>query len=75
VTALRETIHKGYRLATLEVRASNTAAQTLYRRFQFEVVGSRPRYYRDNNEDALIMTVNGLGETYLNWLDSGAWKD
>jgi ribosomal-protein-alanine N-acetyltransferase len=75
VTALRETIHRGYRLATLEVRASNTAAQKLYRRFQFEVVGSRPRYYRDNNEDALIMTVNGLGDTYLNWLESGAWKD
>jgi ribosomal-protein-alanine N-acetyltransferase len=75
VTALREIILKGYRFATLEVRASNMTAQKLYRRFQFEVVGSRPRYYRDNNEDALIMTASGLGETYLNWLESGAWKD
>jgi ribosomal-protein-alanine N-acetyltransferase len=73
--ALREAIIKGCRLATLEVRASNTVAQRLYHRFHFEVVGSRPRYYRDNNEDALIMTVSGLGETYLSWLETGAWKE
>jgi ribosomal-protein-alanine N-acetyltransferase len=38
---------------TLEVRVSNGAAQTLYRRFGFEPVGVRPGYY--GNEDALIM--------------------
>lgn len=44
-------------LITLEVRAGNTVAQNLYRKYDFEVVGRRKRYYRDNHEDALIMTV------------------
>ena len=73
VTALAEAIHRGLRLATLEVRANNTVAQKLYRRFRFKVVGSRPRYYRVNNEDALIMTVDGLDQNYLDWLESGDW--
>ena len=41
---------------TLEVRPSNLAAQALYQGFGFEVVGQRPRYYHDTNEDAIIMT-------------------
>ena len=48
--------------ATLEVRAGNLAAQSLYRRFRFEHAGVRPKYYRDNFEDALIMTVYGLDQ-------------
>jgi ribosomal-protein-alanine N-acetyltransferase len=43
--------------ATLEVRISNTAAQNLYRKYGFEQVGRRKRYYQDNGEDAWIMTV------------------
>jgi ribosomal-protein-alanine N-acetyltransferase len=42
--------------ATLEVRAHNTAAQALYKKYNFIVVGERPRYYRDG-EYALIMTA------------------
>ncbi len=45
------------RLVTLEVRASHTAAQALYQQYGFQVVGRRPKYYTDNHEDALIMTV------------------
>ena len=44
------------RSATLEVRVSNTSAQQLYRKYGFEPVGQRPRYYRDG-EDALLMTA------------------
>jgi ribosomal-protein-alanine N-acetyltransferase len=40
---------------TLEVRTSNTGAVALYERFGFRTAGTRPRYYQDNNEDALIM--------------------
>jgi len=40
---------------TLEVRASNTAAQELYSRFGFLQAGVRKAYYPDNGEDALIM--------------------
>lgn len=40
---------------TLEVRVSNKSAQGLYRKLGFVDSGIRPGYYRDNNEDALIM--------------------
>ena len=40
---------------TLEVRESNTPAIALYERLHFRAAGRRPRYYRDNGEDALIM--------------------
>jgi ribosomal-protein-alanine N-acetyltransferase len=40
---------------TLEVRESNLAAITLSERMHFRSAGKRPRYYRDNGEDALIM--------------------
>ena len=50
----------GARRMTLEVRVSNQAAQSLYRRFGFVTVGRRPRYYTDDGEDALIMTTPEL---------------
>lgn len=40
---------------TLEVRASNTPAITLYDKLGFTQVGQRPNYYRNPKEDALIM--------------------
>jgi len=48
---------KGMLMVTLEVRVSNIAAQKLYVKFGFEVVGRRRRYYSDNGEDALIMST------------------
>lgn len=54
--ALNKTYDLGARLITLEVRVSNQTAINLYEKYHFEVVGTRPRYYRDNNEDALLMT-------------------
>jgi ribosomal-protein-alanine N-acetyltransferase len=44
--------------ATLEVRVSNLSAQRLYRKYGFEVVSRRRRYYSDNNEDAYIMATS-----------------
>jgi ribosomal-protein-alanine N-acetyltransferase len=40
---------------TLEVRTSNAPAIALYERFGFRAAGTRPRYYRDTGEDAMIM--------------------
>ncbi len=40
---------------TLEVRISNESAQRLYLKYGFHPSGTRPRYYTDNGEDALIM--------------------
>jgi ribosomal-protein-alanine N-acetyltransferase len=50
------------REATLEVRLSNVAARRLYEKYGFRPVGLRPRYYSDNNEDALIMTTLPLAD-------------
>lgn len=40
---------------TLEVRTSNAPAIALYERFGFRSSGTRPRYYHDTGEDAVIM--------------------
>lgn len=66
--SLQESIRGGATLATLEVREGNQTATKMYNRFGFKVTGRRPRYYHDTQEDALIMTVKGLGLEYLNWL-------
>ncbi len=73
-TALEAAIEKGMQQATLEVRASNIAAQELYHRFNFEIVGQRHRYYQDNGEDAIIMTAHHLNSEYLKWLRSNDWR-
>jgi [ribosomal protein S18]-alanine N-acetyltransferase len=57
IGALEAAIARGSRMMTLEVRASNDAARTLYRKYGFQDVGLRKRYYNDNNEDAVIMTT------------------
>jgi ribosomal-protein-alanine N-acetyltransferase len=40
---------------TLEVRVSNAGAIAMYERCGFKSAGTRPGYYVDNREDALIM--------------------
>ncbi len=57
VAMLERALGLGAVSATLEVRVGNTTAQSLYRKYAFEVVGRRRRYYRDNGEDALLMTA------------------
>ena len=57
VSLLRESQRRNAATATLEVRVTNHVAQNLYTKYGFVEVGRRKRYYRDNNEDALIMTV------------------
>lgn len=47
---------QGARAVTLEVRASNLAAQRFYARCGLRVVGRRRAYYRDPVEDALVMS-------------------
>lgn len=40
----------------LELRASNVAARSLYDRFGFRSTGTRPGYYREDQEDAVLMS-------------------
>lgn len=46
------------RIATLEVRRSNTAALGLYQALGFRTVGLRPNYYQDDHEDAVVMIMD-----------------
>ena len=46
------------RVTVLEVRRSNQAAQELYRSLGFHAIGERPRYYMDNQEDAVLMSLH-----------------
>jgi len=47
-------------VVTLEVRASNTVAQGLYKKYGFQVVGKRRRYYTSDGEDAIIMSTENI---------------
>jgi ribosomal-protein-alanine N-acetyltransferase len=60
--ALERASGLGAEIATLEVRVSNQVAVTMYQGSGFRVAGRRARYYRDNGEDALVMTLHGLRE-------------
>ena len=57
---LRYTFDEGAKTSFLEVRESNLAAQEMYRKFGYENTGRRKRYYKDNDEDAILMTLTPL---------------
>ena len=67
--ALKHLIEEGARSSFLEVRESNTGAQDMYRKFGYEATGRRPRYYRDNNEDAILMNLTSLKAIRLTFDD------
>lgn len=57
-------------LVTLEVRQSNQVAQDLYQKYDFDLSGTRRRYYRDTGEDALLMTIHlQAAHEYRHFLD------
>lgn len=57
-TGMRAAYAEGARIYHLEVRAGNLAAQKMYLDFGYEVVGRRLKYYKDNGEDALLMSLD-----------------
>ncbi len=60
--ALKSARMEGACRSFLEVRAGNVVAQQMYRKHGFVVDGRRPRYYKDNNEDAILMSLDQLPE-------------
>jgi ribosomal-protein-alanine N-acetyltransferase len=56
--ALEVASERGAKTMSLEVRVSNSIAQSLYRKLGFQNGGIRKNYYSDNQEDALVMWVN-----------------
>jgi ribosomal-protein-alanine N-acetyltransferase len=69
--ALRRLIDDGASSSFLEVRESNLAAQEMYRKFGYEVTGRRRRYYRDNDEDAILMNLASLDPERLMLYEAG----
>ncbi len=55
---LQEGAQTGAEAAFLEVRSANIAAQALYQRCGFFILGRRRNYYSDPLEDALTMRAN-----------------
>ena len=58
--ALKAAKAEGAVKSFLEVRESNVVAQEMYIKFGFVEDGRRKEYYKDNNEDAILMTLNDL---------------
>lgn len=57
---INECYAKMIKYITLEVRESNIPAISLYDKFGFSAIGTRKKYYQDNNEDALIMFTENI---------------
>ncbi len=55
-----ESLRRGARNLTLEVRVSNEPAQSMYRQFGFKPAGIRKGYYQETNEDALVMWAEDI---------------
>lgn len=55
---LRHARQQGALAVLLEVRPSNAAARALYEGCGFVRTGSRPRYYQDPQEDAVVLRHN-----------------
>jgi [ribosomal protein S18]-alanine N-acetyltransferase len=55
---VRRALWAGATHVGLEVRASNSTAQRLYHKYEFEMQGIKPQYYRDDDEDAHDMRLD-----------------
>ena len=55
---VQEARRSGAASVLLEVRASNAAARRLYEKIGFDQIGSRPGYYRNPQEDALLWRIS-----------------
>lgn len=60
VAMIDKAVELGAEVMTLEVRVSNIAAQNLYRKYGFEEVRIKRRYYMDSGEDAIFMKTEPL---------------
>jgi len=60
ISAIELALDHDAQLITLEVRESNSAARTMYRKYGFEEVGLRSGYYTETGEDALLMSADHI---------------
>jgi ribosomal-protein-alanine N-acetyltransferase len=57
-SVIKEVKFRGARLITLEVRPSNTAAVSLYKKLGFKLLGIRKGYYTMPPEDATVLGLH-----------------
>ena len=60
IACIEQAVARRVEVVTLEVRVSNDAARGLYSKYGFAERGLRKAYYKDNREDALIMTTDSI---------------
>mgnify|MGYP001058185515 CR=1 FL=1 len=60
ISIIESAAQSNAKVVTLEVRASNKSAQALYKKYGFQIIGRRPRYYSDNWEDAVLMNTDTI---------------
>jgi ribosomal-protein-alanine N-acetyltransferase len=71
---LEEATARGVLRASLEVRESNRAAQSLYAKHGFVPIARRRQYYTDTGEDAIVMWVEDL-QSIVPALGHSGWPD
>lgn len=57
---LKSAKEEGAVTSFLEVRESNVFARGMYNKFGFVEVGRRRHYYKDNGEDAILMSLDRI---------------
>jgi ribosomal-protein-alanine N-acetyltransferase len=60
VHTLKSAKEEGAVTSFLEVRESNRFARQMYNKFGYVEVGRRRHYYKDNNEDAILMSLDSI---------------
>jgi ribosomal-protein-alanine N-acetyltransferase len=70
---LEDAVTRGLERATLEVRASNEVALSLYEKFGFKIAGRRKNYYAQTGEDALILWRGDLAKPTFT-ADLSLWR-
>ncbi len=60
VHTLKSAKDEGAITSFLEVRESNRFARQMYNKFGYLEVGRRGHYYKDNNEDAILMSLDSI---------------
>ncbi len=61
---------KGVKQVTLEVREHNSVAQSLYKKYDFQEEGFRPKYYTDTGEGAILMWNHDIATTLKKHLET-----
>jgi [ribosomal protein S18]-alanine N-acetyltransferase len=60
IHTLKSAKEEGALTSFLEVRESNRFARQMYNKFGYAEVGRRRHYYKDNNEDAILMSLDSI---------------